>query len=373
MSKRIKNQADLSEYVKVFKSCLSSWTTEYMKADPDEVATFYFDFIDELHCKTPRPCKELLVKACKKVHPEVSDGEINLFGDRMTTVFKHLRVKARTSTSGKKLPKKIMLLVQRMKGCDSIKTHPSPSPEHNPPSSSSGTFELSSSAPSRASIFEMFGLELPSAKKTTLPIEDEVVEIEDSQPVQYEADLEWFDSHEVCLKRQLANGTVQKAVTTKGPNGFLIASFPGESAKQLDVPNLALVPASETIFKKPASKETKKRPAAALTAAHPVAECDGEDVTSDEGACDDDEVNKGPCKGAPAKVFFQYSAPYRYPNGTFALRRLGSVSKKQVCSAKGKHMPEDEVKRVLTEAQSLLNSGELCEEELKDWLSHKID
>ena len=48
MSTRLKNQAQLHDYVKCVKSCMSTWTYDYLKVSQDEVAGCYFDFLEEL-------------------------------------------------------------------------------------------------------------------------------------------------------------------------------------------------------------------------------------------------------------------------------------------------------------------------------------
>ena len=72
------------------------------------------------------------------------------------------------------------------------------------------------------------------------------------------------------------------------------------------------------------------------------------------------------------KSFIRYSQPYRYPNGTFAIRRAMKDTKTQVCSAKAKTMPEADLHIVMTEVSKLLNNGQLAESDIKAWLSDKV-
>ena len=65
--------------------------------------------------------------------------------------------------------------------------------------------------------------------------------------------VEWFDSSNNSFKRKLHDNSIVEACLHPGPNGFLMASFKGEKPKELEVPNLTLLPV----------QVVKKRPAAA--------------------------------------------------------------------------------------------------------------
>jgi len=380
-SPRVKNQADLSQYIKVFKSCMPSWSLKYLNPDPEEVCAQYYDFVDELLDKTPRPVKELMVKACKSVHAEVPLGEISCCMDRLLAVISFLRGKAKSSITGKKLSPKIRALVNKLKKLRTV--DPSPSPEKGKvqssnPSSSSGYVRPASftnidgmaNESDRASVFAAYGLQPPKAASTTrpLPLEDQVLEIgsdlseeQDEKPA---VALEWFDSHAACQKRTLSNGKVETAVMSQGSSGFLIAKFPGEAGKQLEVPNIVLLP---VVMKKPSA--AMKRPAAAME--KETAPNEFEDVDADAGD-DEAEAETAEPPELPTKVFFKYSNPYKYPNGSFAIRRTGNDSKKQICSVKSSNLSDDEVRAKMQDLTRLLNSGKVAESEAPKWVSKYI-
>ena len=156
MSTRVKNSADLEAYSRVVKKCLLAWDYKYLKPDREEVAVAYHDFCLELLRQTVRPSKELLPKAVKKEHKEVSHDDADCFVDRMMSVFKNLRLKGRTATSLKKINVKMRDLVAVAKKEVSSRVSPSPSPVHHK-GGSSGSNQPSSEN-SRAKIFEKYGL-----------------------------------------------------------------------------------------------------------------------------------------------------------------------------------------------------------------------
>jgi translation initiation factor 2B subunit (eIF-2B alpha/beta/delta family) len=357
MAKRLKNNAQLHDYVKAVKSCLSKWNYHYLQTNNDDVVGSYFDFLEELLSKTQRPGKELLLQALKKVHAEVEVQEISNFVDRILSVCLYLRAAARTSTSCKKLCPKIRPLVQLLKKQGSqLELSPSPDAERviSIPSSSS----TSISRATRSDIFESYGLQMPSSSRASFA---EIEEIVDS-PCEMPGHMEWFDSESNAFKRKLKDNTIVEACLKQGPKGFVMASFPGEEAKEIEVPNLVLLPVE--VKKRPASAKAKaaqKKPAAKVT----------EDVNVTEDSSGD-EVVVPEAELPTSTTFFQYSQPYRYPTGVYAVRRATKYDKKQICSAKCKTMPEAELYTVMQELSKLLNSGKVAESDAYAWLKPKV-
>lgn len=354
MAPRLKNNAQLADYVKVVKSCLSTFTQGYLNTDQDEVCGCYFDFLEELFTKTLRPSKELMIQALKQVHKEVSLPEITQFVDRILNVCLYLRAASRTSTTCKKLNPKIRPLVKMLQTDSKSHLSLSPSPEVcRTPKASSSSMSSTSKA-DRTAIFKSFGIEIPASANAQSAA---VVEIVDSQPdVQY---VEWFDSTNNTFKRKLQDNSIVEACLHSGPNGFLMASFKGEQPKELEVPNLVLLPVQLKVKKRPAAAKAqplRKKPAA---------------IASEESS-DEAEVEEIPDDMGEPKSFIRYSQPYRYPNGTFAIRRAMKDTKTQVCSAKAKTMPEADLHIVMTEVSKLLNNGQLAESDIKAWLSDKV-
>ena len=201
MATRLKNTAQFNDYVKAVKSSLSKWTYDYINVDQAEVAGRYFDFLEELLSKTPRPGKELLLQAVKKVHAKVDVQEIACFVDRILSVCLYLRMAARASTSCKNLSAKIRPLVQLLKKHSSSDLSPSPEADRTRGTSSGSTSSTTAKTMTKASIFESYGLQMPSYSKASCVVE--VEEIEDS-PVAVPAKcLEWFDSVSNTYKRKL--------------------------------------------------------------------------------------------------------------------------------------------------------------------------
>jgi hypothetical protein len=313
--------------------------------------------LEELFSKTLRPSKELMIQALKQVHKEVPLPEIIQFVDRILNVCLYLRAAARTSTSCKKLSPKIRPLVKMLKKDSKSDLSLSPSPEACRIEKASSSSMSSTSKLDRAAIFKSFGVELPASAKATSAA---VVEIEDSQPDEACMEcVEWFDSTNNSFKRKLHDNSIVEASLHPGPNGFLMASFEGEKPKELEVPNLVLLPV-EVVKKRPAAgkaKPVRKKPAAA---------------TASEESSAEVEVEETPHAKSEPKSFFRYSQPYRYPDGTFAVRRAMKDTKTQVCSARAKSMLEAELRTVMTQVSQLLNNGQLAETDIKAWLADKV-
>ena len=388
MDKRIKNTADLSTYVKVFKSNMEKWTMDFMKPDLEDVSACYHDLIEELHEKTPRVTKEMLLAAARKVFPEADEKDVNFFAMRLNAACQMLREKSRTSSSCKKLSPKIRSLVAQLKKqANDDCRKPSPSPETNTTAAGSGSSSSnagSSSSNSRDDIYVAFGVIPPSGHVKAHGMVNISDSSEDELPSNLKSgsnsklqSLEWFDAREMVQKRLQTNGDIIKATMFEGPSGFLTATFPGEAAKQLEIPNIAILPVVSRICgKRPAA--ALKRPAAMKRPSF-VEEQDAEvEEMAEEGEEEPQEVDstveagdKGVSPVIP-RVLFKYSSPYRYPNGTWAVRRLGSVSKKQVASARGKVMTETKVKTVMLDVSARLNDGRMSECDVKDWLAAKV-
>ena len=367
MSSRIKNSADFETYVSVVQKCLLSWDYKYLKPDWEDVAAAYHDFCLELLSKTGRPSKDLLLKAVKKVHTEASDDAVS-FVDRMLSVFQQLRLKARTATSLKKVDVKIRDLVSAAKK-DMSTLSPSPSPVNikGGGSSSSKHYE------GRAEIFQQYGLSVDVAKSGSKLVEissDEdagnCLQANSPTATKLSIDCEWFDAHELAFKRKYSDGSCVIAATTAGPCGFLMALFPGEEEKETDTPNLALLPIAKkpaAAGKKVAKENAKKRPAALISK---------DSSTSEEDLEENEPESPKVSKPAGSKVFMKYSKPYRYPNGAYAIRRMAKDDKKQVAQIFSATMDETEVYNIILEASNLLSSGDLIEQEIKQWLQDRI-
>jgi len=376
MSSRIKNLADLDTYVSVVKKCLVTWDYKYLKPDWEDVASAYHDFCLELIGKTCRPSKELLLKAVKKVHAEAGDDALS-FVERMLSVFQQLRAKARTCTSLKKVDVKIRDLVAAAKKHMTTHRSPSLSPVHTQGDGSSSSSSKPANKcenPSRAQIFQQYGLSADLARSGNKPVEissdEDPADLKAHSPATLSIDCEWFDAHELTFKRKYSDGSCVIAATTVRPHGFLMALFPGEKEKETDTPNLALLPTAKkpaAATKKLAEDKAKKRPAALISKASSASEQDEEDV-------EEDEEHESPKASEPTvpKAFMKYSKPYRYPSGAYAIRRMSKDDKKQVAQVISATMDETEVYDIILEASNLLNSGELIEEDVKQWLKDRI-
>ena len=378
--------ATLDVYIKVVKNNLPQFGQQYQKTALDQVAADYVDFLEELLEKTPRPSKDLLIKSCRKVHPEVAPEAINSWASKMIDTISHLRAKAKSSTSMTKINPKIKGLVKLMKKQKDTDALPSPDLAKTRSTSSIDVEELDdtkskslSSKATRSEIFAAYGVQAEKAKLPLqlLALQDVVVEITDSQDMakpsgKAEVAMEWFDAAMNCMKRRMKDGTYVSAKMLEGDNGFLLAVFDGEDPMETEVPNMVLVP---KVMKKPAAM---KRPAAAAKTRCSkkvvVPEPEAHDEQEDGDDDDEDEEPAAeiqPAELSKAKVFFRYTNPYVYPNGSVAIRRAGPVSTKQVCSIVSK-LPVDNVKSIMSRLTKLLNDGEVSEDDAKQWLKDNV-
>jgi hypothetical protein len=96
------------------------------------------------------------------------------------------------------------------------------------------------------------------------------------------------------------------------------------------------------------------------------------EADADESSSEDVETEVPKPVLRVAESFFRYSQPYKYPNGVIAIRRAMKDTKKQVASAKGKDMLEEELYSVMKELSTLLSNGQVSEEDAKSWLKERV-
>ena len=222
----------------------------------------FFDFFEELSTRSLRPVKQLMAKACRKVHPKVGNDEIVCLVDRVLAVISFIRAKAKSSSSGKKLSPRVRELVKLYKKLSKgdPSRSPSPTPEKRQASSSSSLSFRSASfdgaavsalqLSERDSIFAAYGLEISKQAGNPKVLKEAVLQISDSETdtvPHREIALEWFDSETMCQKRRFSDGGVESATMRQGSSGFLEATFEGESSQQLEVPNAVMLPVAKVM------------------------------------------------------------------------------------------------------------------------------
>lgn len=183
--------------------------------------------------------------------------------------------------------------------------------------------------------------------------------------------VQFVDGGAGCVRRVGKDGVRSTAEMRAGPNGFMLAQFPGESAFETEVPNLV-----GDLFKRPSSSRTggiMKRPAGAKEA---KAEDEGEEGakgTESEGeepegvvkaSAGGPEVARQPggAVGAPAAYLYKKEA-YRTRHKVGIRRKNGD--KKQIFTIGNEDW---QYERLLVFADSIileLEAGRLSEEEAK--------
>ena len=295
---RFKNDASLGDVVKIMRGELhrGARPEDYMQHDIEKVVECYGKFLESLIKVCPYPTIKMLQAAAIQAW-ETDVESAHAFATRMLRAIVHCRMKAKSMSSGQKLHSGVKSLAallkkrsrsfgrgsrRKLKKRKSDESQASPKKPRGQPKQPSSS---SSASLSKEDILALYGLGHTAAH---LPIADDLVEVFSTQrtlesPSSSDAELvasaarnadlrqesiaadatrkSWLCSADMCQKRMAADGTVEKAVMSKGPRGFALATFHGEGALETELPNLMLEAKAKApaVMKKPAAR---KKPAA---------------------------------------------------------------------------------------------------------------
>jgi hypothetical protein len=160
--------------------------------------------------------------------------------------------------------------------------------------------------------------------------------------------VEFLDSRLRCLIRKFADRTIA-ATMSPGPQGFALASFPGEAAKATALPNLLL------------QSEVAVKPAAVLKKpASYVPELTSEEEKQQES--DEEKPDTQPCAAppVPAGACRQYIGMW-YSKGSYAIRIRNG---RQIFQIQNKSATKEQLQKIIMHGIKLLEEGK-SEDEVK--------
>ena len=300
MAKSGGSAASVKDVAKVMRGIMPSGPSRAHLAEVDieKFVGHHKEVMGDLLKVIPKPVKLQLKSAAAMAWEGADVQETELFATRMMTAFSHCRLKAKQSTSGKKLHPAVAYVVscireskkeggQEVKAIEWKAKGKEEVVEVSGLSSSPSSSSFLSSPSSLArmdTLREMYGLPQKKAKvgdmfeiissQETIPDSQEGKEIKKAPKppcsVPSKRSLEWFCSKSKCMVRIKADGTEEKSSMAPGPDGFAISTFPNEEPVVTEMPNLLLtihlkktthpkktIAPKEVIKKKPAVEETK--------------------------------------------------------------------------------------------------------------------
>ena len=215
-------------------------------------------------------------------------------------------------------------------------------------------------------MFAMFGLQEGNQQHPTKRHEDSsVVEVDDSpvkkargNPVTVQT--QFLDSAKLCMVRVLSSGEEVSSVMKAGPNGFAEAFFPGEVVGiPSELPNLLLqlpikeAPSRQAVKKRPAGKPQKNlRPRRIMTMTLLLLRL--RSLRWKKFHLRRKKATPASLRGPAAPK--ELSMPYKYPNGSWALREKHG-SKKQVLSLTSNKLSSDALQAVVLQCREKLLAG----------------
>ena len=374
---RARNTASSHEVAKALRAELPNGLTEsqYLTTDMDAVCDNYKEAMVSILQKTSRPLKELLVKAAKEAFPKSAPGVAEVFGYTLYQAFQHCKIKCKSMSSGSKSSIGVKHVCKALKNqapkapADTTKPtlgqqlrckarvlhreHSSPKKERPavlPLQSSSSTLSQNRE--------DVFSLYFGNSKRPVVEVSSE----EETPLLGAAAPLQFLDSSKGVLVRMDSAGNRTEATMSAGADGFCEARFANDPVPVVtEMPNLLLEEFKAGVKKRPAGNSraaAKKKFAKAL-------EKEPEDVVSDQEETEAESAEPP----APDAVQVNYSTPYRYPNGSWALRRRFSNGDiKQILSLKRGYLNDAAAKKLVEAAREKLLKGE-SEKAVKGWLN----
>ena len=329
-----------------------------------------------------KPTKLVLKEAASLAWANCDSQISNHFGERLYAAFLHCRAKKKNSITGERLSEGVRAIVRAMTLSDTYLAPPaswSPitskrdskpsfatklkaqaynrmkaSPVRTSKPSQLGCNPASSSSLSRAEVLALYGVKEDGGDNDD---DDDVIVVpsQDDPPSSKKSSrsvkLQHIDRSINKLVRVFDDGTKEEASMTPSKSGFCIARFPGSTEYiETDVPNIIF---SLPVMKRPAAKPSKKRPASVL---------DADEADSPKIA----PASSAPSDGQP--LVRVYTNPYRYPTGSWGIRRnFANGDKKQLFQFKNAGWNDARNKEVAETAVGKLRAGE-CEETVIGWV-----
>jgi hypothetical protein len=195
------------------------------------------------------------------------------------------------------------------------------------------------------------------------------------------AHAEYLDSVRCRLVRAFPDGRIVEASMLPGPAGFAMATFPGESPRATELPNLLLLPIRPAL-KRPAARRVSAQPAAARSHAgarqeHGPSEEDPQEEGEEEPQAPEqallphvpvvaeEEGLEAPAGPSPPGCR-SYGRMWYKAVAAVAVRQRGG-QKRQVFQLRGGGRTRQELEALADTCITKLEAGEWSEQQAKEW------
>ena len=380
----------------------------------------------ELLLVTSRPTKNLMVEAGNASFQEVDSDVVRDFANRTVEASQYLYQKLHQSSSGKKLSNAVNRLLQivgkpksktsfarigqacrRMQHQKSSGKAPVVELDEDKPavkrcrssfgsagSSSSlgelaasyGLAEIPARAKAAASESSIFLPSSPEADDAVVVIDEEDEPAASAGPTGHEV----FDFNKACLVRHVAGKCIQ-AKMHPGENGFMVAEFANEPAKETEITVLLWQKCKNSLAGKFSSKEKPKAKAKgkAKAKANGKAKAKAKGKAKAKASCVSEErSDPSPCMKKPAAADAEPAAPLEQPkalrwsvlyyskDGSIGVCKFwkdpsqqpSRVSRKQICAFRKHGWDEKQIRKAGEALLAKLRSEEVQEADAKQWL-----
>ena len=314
----------------------------------------------ELLLVTSRPTKNLMVEAGNASFQEVDSDVVRDFANRTVEASQYLYQKLHQSSSGKKLSNAVNRLLQIVAG--------SYSSSLGELAASYGLAEIPARAKAAASESSIFLPSSPEADDAVVVIDEEDEPAASAGPTGHEV----FDFNKACLVRHVAGKCIQ-AKMHPGENGFMVAEFANEPAKETEITVLLWQKCKNSLAGKFSSKEKPKAKAKgkAKAKANGKAKAKAKGKAKAKASCVSEErSNPSPCMKKPAAADAEPAAPLEQPkalrwsmlyyskDGSIGVCKFwkdpsqqpSRVSRKQICAFRKHGWDEKQIRK----------AGEVC-------------
>ena len=380
----------------------------------------------ELLLVTSRQTKNLMVEAGNASFQEVDSNVVRDFANRTVEASQYLYQKLHQSSSGKKLSNAVNRLLQivgkpksktsfarigqacrRMQHQKSSGKAPVVELDEDKPavkrsrssfgsvgSSSSlgelaasyGLAEIPARAKAAASESSIFLPSSPEADDAVVVIDEEDEPAASAGPTGHEV----FDFNKACLVRHVAGKCIQ-AKMHPGENGFMVAKFANEPAKETEITVLLWQKCKNSLAGKFSSKEKPKAKAKgkAKAKANGKAKAKAKGKPQAQASCVSEESSEpGPCMKKPAAADAEPAAPLEQPkalrwsllyyskDGSIGIckfwrdpsKQPSRVSRKQIFAFRKQGWDEKQIRKAGDALLAKLRSEEVQEADAKQWL-----
>ena len=377
----------------------------------------------ELLLVTSRPTKNLMVEAGNASFQEVDSNVVRDFANRTVEASQYLYQKLHQSSSGKKLSNAVNRLLQivgkpksktsfarigqawrRMQHQESSGKVPVVELDDDKPAVKRcrSSFGSAGSSSSLGELAASYGLaEIPARAKAAAsessiflpssPEADDAVVVIDKKDEPAASAIptghEVFDLNKACLVRHVAGKCIQ-AKMHPGENGFMVAEFANEPAKETEITVLLWQKCKNSLAGKFSSKEKPKAKAKGKAKAKAKAKAKGK-AKARASCVSEDRSDPSPCVKKPAAADAEPAAPleeqpkalrwcmlYYSKDGSIGICKFwrdpsqqpSRVTRKQICAFRKHGWDEKQIRTAGEALLAKLRSEEVQEADAKQWL-----